>query len=178
MTRAQECACIELDLEEEGEEEIAIGTCMGDESDESEGLPLPEWLRCAINAASEVLGLQEWDIYVKLVPHATYTKKKGQSPEHAVADTDVAWRYFFALITFADCIEEDDEGYRTITHEMLHVAQAPAIAACERMVGLVPKELRKHARHLWDDANEPQTVLLARILAPLVREKAEAAMAA
>lgn len=94
------------------------------------------------------------------------------TPESAMLDPEgeavIQYRYNTATVKLRSDLSNNVEGSATIAHEMLHVAQAPEFMAVDRIIGLLPKKLRRHAYELWHDGNEQTTERLARALTPIL----------
>lgn len=64
-----------------------------------------------------------------------------------------------------DIVDQEDEHlYHYTAHEILHVSNAPIIQAHERVIMLVPKQYRKLAWKMLNDAEEQSTQRLSRVL--------------
>ncbi len=66
-------------------------------------------------------------------------------------------------------IKRDDSGYEVLTHEAVHASMGPLREAVNRIIELVPPELREHAEEIWQDGNERTVTRTARGLTPLIR---------
>jgi hypothetical protein len=152
--------------------DTAFEDCIEEEEEAEEQPAMPEWAKRACDAASDLLGISKSQhVFAQMVPADCLPT--DDSGIYAAGEAVNNTRYMWSTIKLSEDIQPDTDGYETITHEMIHVAQAPAMQAMDRILDLIPKPLRKHALKLWYDGNEQATVMLGRALAPLVRERAE-----
>ena len=124
---------------------------------------LPPWLLAHVQKCRDAFGIGgEWPITIDLQDVVD-----GDPTYHGSAA--VNYQNLHAALTFRRDLDPADDGYWTVTHECLHAAQHPQYAAIHRILELVPKPLRKHARALWQDGNERYIETMARSLSPLIQ---------
>jgi hypothetical protein len=124
---------------------------------------LPPWLFAHVQKCRDAFGLG----------HAGFAFHLDQvdvvDSEPGVAGTTVTdARYHRAVVTVRRAIAPDAAGYEIVTHEALHAATGAMRQAVDRIIELVPAELRDHAEELWQDGNEATVTQLARGLTPLL----------
>lgn len=78
-------------------------------------------------------------------------------------------RYHRATVTVQRGMKPTAWNYQVATHEALHAATGEMRQAVNRIIELVPAELRDHAEELWQDGNEAVITRLGASLTPLLR---------
>lgn len=127
--------------------------------------PAPEWVTQYIEVCKGAFGLQGWRVEIAM---------ERRIDEHdPIGRTSLDSRYWRVLVHLRDTIEPDDEGYCNLTHEMIHVATAAQDMAVDRIIDLVPKSLKEHARTLWTDGDEQATEKMAKSLTPVLRKQVQ-----
>lgn len=124
----------------------------------------PQWINNYVQFLVEAFGLENWEVTVKM--------ERTIGEDDRLGEAAVQSRYMTADIQLRDTLEEDREGIETVVHEMLHLTQAPQDLAVDRIIDMVPKKLRNHARELYADGNEMTTTNLSRALAKVLKPAA------
>lgn len=123
----------------------------------------PTWITDYATSVRDLLGLGEWRIFVKMAD------SPGGDDAHDGA-TFLDTRYLKATIQLVrDWGSDDAKMRRIITHEHLHIALAHLDLAADRIIDLVPEELKHHAQELFRDSEEQTIERLVRSLETSIR---------
>ena len=128
---------------------------------------LPPWLFAHTQKCRDAFGLG----HAGFEFHLDQADTVGDDPGVA-GETYTHPRYHRAVVTVRRTLAPDASGYEVVTHEALHAATGAMRQAVDRIIELVPAELRDHAEALWQDGNEATVTQLARGLTPLLRAMA------
>lgn len=120
----------------------------------------PDWAKDYISAAYNRYNLQDWHLHVIWTNFVDGSFGKNTLDGQAQTDFD----YLNACIELKNTLKPDDNARLVITHELVHVLQAPQIRAADDMIAQLPFYLRSGARKRWTTANEQTVERLARIL--------------
>lgn len=95
-----------------------------------------------------------------------------QGNKYTVASTRIGFTGMNTYVDLRSDLGPDKEGYVTILHEMLHVAQNQHFVVMNSIYKLFPnKTVRKHVKKLWEDANEQIVERLAQGLYGIIMEE-------
>lgn len=127
---------------------------------------LPRWASAHVKTCRKHFGIAGKDFEFFCSLH----RQVGDDPNTAGTAYTSA-RYLRAVIRLRRRLfrRPTPQGFEILTHECLHAAMGPQVAAVDQILGLVPEKLRQHALDLWGDGYEPTVTRLARALSPLLQ---------
>lgn len=132
---------------------------------------LPQWALDHVSEVYTLLGLGEWDVY-SLAAHRIddrHAWNRHTDKDMIVAGLTVtSLDYLSADIYLLADLQPNFTGYNAITHEMLHVLQAPQVHAVQEFIESLPRSKRAWARSRWTTANEQTIERLSRTITTLM----------
>lgn len=114
-------------------------------------MTVPDWVTAYIEECKALLRLSDVDVTVELV-----SKVDNNPRAHGKADTNAP--YLYAYLFLRDDIQDNAEWRDTILHEMEHVAQGELLEYIDRVLLLVPYDMRDHLLSEFHSVNEPSIV--------------------
>lgn len=130
----------------------------------TEKFEVPTWLRNRVADWKDKLGLWAWRIHLKMTT-SPYGMANAGGAVQLHGDTNEA------TIEFRVGIKDDEDGYETVTHEMLHVAHCRIDDVVEDVIiNQLPEPARQMARDAYSGVVEPYMQHMAVRLLEIERQ--------
>lgn len=127
-------------------------------------IEIPTWLSTYVSAVADRLGLQSWEIEIKLA----YCLLGG--PETLATCSQIP-NLNSAILTFRADVENNPRWRRIIIHELLHVSHARTDDTVETVIiPSLPYEEQQMARRSYSAAMESFIDRMSRVLAEALAE--------
>lgn len=127
-------------------------------------IEIPSWLSTYVATVVARLGLQQWEIDIKLA----YCLYGG--PDTLASCSQIP-NLNSAILTFRADVEDTPRWHRIVIHELLHVAHARVDDTVETVIiPSVPYEEQQMGRRSYNAAMEAYTDQLSRVLAEALSE--------